>query len=359
MSDPRELVMLTQAERLLAQAKTINEVKSICDMAAAARVYYRQIELARDSAIHAATIEVTAKRKMGQLLKTANLATGARGNQHTGKMNGSQDATGPTRPRLRELNVTKSLSSRSQAIAGLPAATFDRYVNERVESRQEPTTAGLLRLARQQVVNDTVLPESHSSNRFVRDLRKLIAEGRRFSTIYADPPWRYDNQGTRACTDNHYPTLSVEQIAAEPVVELAADNAHLHLWTTNAFLPAAFYVIEAWGFEYKSCFVWVKPQFGIGNYYRLAHEFLLLGVRGSLPFRDHSQRSWIELERRGHSCKPEEIRAIIEQVSPAPYLELYGRTLLKNTAWTVHGNQLRRATNGRTHEADAKRSSCR
>ena len=185
MSDPRELVMLTQAERLLAQAKTINEVKSICDMAAAARVYYRQIELARDSAIHAATIEVTAKRKMGQLLKTANLATGARGNQHTGKMNGSQDATGPTRPRLRELNVTKSLSSRSQAIAGLPAATFDRYVNERVESRQEPTTAGLLRLARQQVVNDTVLPESHSSNRFVRDLRKLIAEGRRFSTIYA------------------------------------------------------------------------------------------------------------------------------------------------------------------------------
>ena len=97
----------------------------------------------------------------------------------------------------------------------------------------------------------------------------LSPKGSRFSTIYADPPWKYDNQGTRAATDNHYPTLTVEQIAAEPVAELAADNCHLHLWTTNGFLPAAFYVIEAWGFEYKSMFVWVKPTLGIGNYYRL------------------------------------------------------------------------------------------
>jgi N6-adenosine-specific RNA methylase IME4 len=133
--------------------------------------------------------------------------------------------------------------------------------------------------------------------------------------------------------------MTVEQIAAEPVAKLAADQAHLHLWTTNAFLPVAFSVIEAWGFEYKSCFVWTKPNMGIGNYYRLAHEFLLLGVYGNLSFQDHSQRSWLELDRQGHSSKPEEIRAMIERVSPGPYLELYGRSPLKNSAWTVHGNQ--------------------
>jgi len=101
--------------------------------------------------------------------------------------------------------------------------------------------------AKQQAVNATVLPESHSSDRFVRDLRTLIAKGRRFSTLCADPPWKYDNQGTRACTDNHYPTLSVEQIAAEPVVELAAANAHLHLLDHQCLSAAAFSVIEAWG----------------------------------------------------------------------------------------------------------------
>ncbi|MCC7086554.1 MAG: hypothetical protein IT427_16265 [Pirellulales bacterium] len=220
------------------------------------------------------------------------------------------------------------------------AATFGRYVRECVESRQEPTTAGLLRLAKQQAVKDTILPETHSCNRFVRDLHKLVAEGRWFSTIYADPPWKYSNQGTRAATDNYYPTLPFEQIAAEPVAELAADNCHLHLWTTNGFLPVAFTVIEAWGFSYRSCFVWVKPQLGLGNWWRCSHELLLFATRGNLPFRDRGQRSWIELDRQGHSRKPEEIRALVEKVSPPEYLELYGRVVPDKSAWTVYGNQL-------------------
>ena len=201
--------------------------------------------------------------------------------------------------------------------------------------------AGLLRLAKLQAVNETVIRQSESPTRFVCDLRQLVTERRRFSTIYADPPWKYDNQGTRAATNNHYPTMTVEQIAAEPVADLAADRAHLHLWTTNAFLPAALSIIDSWGFEYKSSFVWVKPHMGIGNYWRGAHEFLLLGVRKNLPFRDLGQRSWAEIDRRGHSCKPEEVRTLIETVSHAPYLKLYGRAVPANSEWTVYGNQLR------------------
>src|SRR5690606_24138432 len=115
----------------------------------------------------------------------------------------------------------------------------------------------------------------------VTDLRQLIVAGKKFGCIYADPAWQYGNQATRAATDNHYVTMSVDAICAMPVAEVAADDAHLHLWTTNAFLFDAKRVMEAWGFEYRSCLVWVKLQMGIGNYWRVSHEFLLLGIRGN------------------------------------------------------------------------------
>ena len=131
-----------------------------------------------------------------------------------------------------------------------------------------------------------------------------------YRTIYADPPWKYGNQATRAATDNHYETLSVDEICEFEIEEvhisqLAAENSHLHLWTTNAFLFDAKRVMEAWGFEYKSCFVWVKPQLGIGNYWRVSHEFMLFGIRGKLKYTNRSQASWIEAPRSRHSAKPD------------------------------------------------------
>jgi N6-adenosine-specific RNA methylase IME4 len=156
--------------------------------------------------------------------------------------------------------------------------------------------------------------------------------------LYVDPPWPYRNQGTRAATDNHYHTLSLDEIAAIPVRELAGEKSHLHLWTTNAHLPVAFSLIESWGFDYKSCLVWMKPQMGIGNYWRVSHEFLLLGVRGGLAFENHAQKSWLEVNRQQHSQKPEEFRELIEQASPGPYLELFARKQVQG--WTVWGKQV-------------------
>lgn len=183
----------------------------------------------------------------------------------------------------------------------------------------------LVVLAKQHEVAESVNGKSHASAGFVRTLAELVEQGRKYSTIYADPPWPYNNQGTRAATGNHYPTMTLDQIRSEPVNELAARNSHLHLWTTASFIAEALSVIEAWGFTYKSMFVWVKPSLGIGNYYRMAHELMLLGVRGTLAFRDKAQRSWLELKRSGHSRKPEAVRQLVEKVSPAPYLEIYGR----------------------------------
>lgn len=174
----------------------------------------------------------------------------------------------------------------------------------------------------------------------ISDLYKLIDAGKKFGTIYADPPWKYSNQSTRAATDNHYKTLTPKEIAKYPIEKLADDKAHLHLWTTNAFLFECPAILEAWGFEYKGVFLWVKPQMGIGNYWRVSHEFLILGVRGGLTFYDKSQMSWLNAERTKHSTKPEIIAATIELVSPGPYLELFGRRIRKG--WTVWGNEIKK-----------------
>lgn len=174
----------------------------------------------------------------------------------------------------------------------------------------------------------------------VQNLSQLTQSGRKFPTIYADPPWPYENETSRAAAVNHYPVMSLDAIRNEPISQLAAKDSHLHLWTTNAFLRNAFDVITAWGFTFKSCFVWVKSDIGMGNYLRVSHEFLLLGVRGNLTFRDRTLASWMLADRTFHSRKPGRVRSLIERVSPGPYLELYGREELPDSEWTVYGNQI-------------------
>lgn len=171
----------------------------------------------------------------------------------------------------------------------------------------------------------------------IDDLGPLVSSGRRFPCVYADPPWQYDNRASRGAAENHYATMSVDEICAMPISNLVADGAHLHLWVTNAFLFEGFRVLEAWGFRYASSFVWLKPHMGCGNYWRNAHEILLLGVRGELSFRCHPQ-SCLKSPRRRHSEKPESVRLLIESVSPGPRLELFGRTPAEG--WTVYGNEV-------------------
>lgn len=175
----------------------------------------------------------------------------------------------------------------------------------------------------------------------VEDLKTLAAAGKRFGCIYADPPWLYDNQGTRAATGNHYGGMTIDELCAMPVGQLAAENAHLHLWTTNAFLFECPRIFDAWGFEFRSSFVWCKPEMGIGNYWRNSHEILLSAIRGDAKkFRDKSLMSWLECSRGRHSAKPEQVRHMIEKASTGPFLELFARS--PADGWTVWGNQIER-----------------
>lgn len=169
-----------------------------------------------------------------------------------------------------------------------------------------------------------------------------------FRVITADPPWKYENRATRAAAEDHYPTLSIGELCmldvdGRTVADCAADGAHLYLWATNAFLRDAFTVMEDWGFEYKTCLTWVKPQLGIGNYFRSMTEHVLFGVRGRLAVMDGNQPNWFRHDRGRHSRKPECFYELVERVSPGPYLELFGRRdplgFPPREGWTVWGNE--------------------
>lgn len=177
-----------------------------------------------------------------------------------------------------------------------------------------------------------------------------VIEGQ-FSTFVADPPWQYGNTSTRGAAENHYDTMTIEELCALDVVPIhAADEAHLYLWTTAGHLPEAFSVMRAWGFEYKTYIVWIKPQMGMGNYFRVSTELVLFGTRGGMLTQANDIKNYFEAKRQKHSAKPLAFRDIVEKASPGPYMELFSRcyadTMLTGctcskclNGWTVWGNQ--------------------
>jgi N6-adenosine-specific RNA methylase IME4 len=173
----------------------------------------------------------------------------------------------------------------------------------------------------------------------VESLQSPIAQGKKFGTIYADPPWMYVDDKLQP-PGHHYRGMTIPEICNLPIRELAADNAHLHLWAVDGTLEDSFKVIRAWGFEFQSSFIWTRDQIGTGNLWRGSHDVMLSGRRGNAKrFNDKGLRSWINTDWLSHSEKPEEVRRLIEIASPPPYLELFGRKSgIKG--WTVWGNEI-------------------
>lgn len=171
-----------------------------------------------------------------------------------------------------------------------------------------------------------------------------------FSTVLADPPWRFTNRTGKVAPEHRrldrYSTMTLDAIMALKVKEVLAPSAHLYLWVPNALLPDGLEVMKAWGFRYVSNIVWAKRRKdggpdgrGVGFYFRNVTELLLFGVRGSMrtlaPGR--SQVNMIETRKREHSRKPDEQYALIESCSPGAYLELFARH--PRAGWTVWGDE--------------------
>ena len=159
-----------------------------------------------------------------------------------------------------------------------------------------------------------------------------------YRTLVADPPWRFDsNDRGDGLAADQYSTLTTDEIAALPILDVAAPDSHLYLWTPVAKVPDALRVCEAWGFRYVGLLTWVKPGLGLGTYWRVSTEHVVFGVRGHLATQPNL-RNWFEARRRRHSVKPDEFFALVEQASPAPYLELFARS--SRLGWAVWGDDV-------------------
>lgn len=189
-----------------------------------------------------------------------------------------------------------------------------------------------------------------------------------YGTIYADVPWSYAgstyNGRTspwRSTSTSRYSLMSIDDITALPVADIAAPDAHLYLWAVNPLMHRAFEVVEAWGFIHDTVLTWCKPGPGLGAGFRSNTEHLIVARRGTRgnttcgncggrtrgarkcacerpewrsesgnvpplrPFDGIETGSWFTASRGGHSEKPALFADLVERMSPGPYVELFAR----------------------------------
>jgi N6-adenosine-specific RNA methylase IME4 len=163
----------------------------------------------------------------------------------------------------------------------------------------------------------------------------------RYGVIYADPPWRYEHApANNRVIENHYPTMSLEEICALPVSDIRHEEAALFLWATSPKLHDALNVIEAWGFDYRTCMVWVKDRVGMGYYVRQQHELLLIATCGNMTTPPEGARpsSVFHAPRLEHSRKPDLVYDLIERMYPEyRKVELFARRAREG--WEAWGNE--------------------
>ena len=336
MSDTA-LVHFTQARQALQKAKTIDEVRAVRDTAERLRLYLKQSKESLEMQNDAAEIGLRAERRAGEMLKEGKDDRAKPGEFNKSNGYGKVDADTPSvsKPTLSEIGISHKQSSRWQAIASIPETEFEHAIGQAKIAGQELTRSMLHKIAKEQ----------HQVERREERITKIAAPLNtvgRFPLLYADPPWQYDFISVDAWkVENHYPTMPIEEICALPVGDITTKDAILFLWATAPKLVEAMQVITAWGFTYKTCAIWDKEWTGMGNYFRIQHELLLIATRGSIPppTTDNRPASIVKHKRSTkHSEKPDVFYDIIETMYPElPKVELFARETREG--WKAWGNQ--------------------
>lgn len=338
-----ELVKYDAACRALAEAKAVDEVKSIRDQAMAMRLYARQAKN-RQLEGDAFEIRLRAERRVGEMMERQRTSVGLNRGGGDHRVSEKPGAA----PTLSDAGIDKNLANRARKLHALPAEEFERVITEgreAVERGAERQVLKAVEIAQAREAYDARKEQGAT----VDSLSALAADGRKFSVIYADPPWTfhtYSGKGKQRSAERHYDTASLADIASLPIAPLAADNCALFLWAVMPELPGALEVIKAWGFDYTTAaFVWVKQNrsgegifTGMGYWTRANAEVCLLATRGAPMRLDMGVHQVVTEPVAEHSRKPEEVRRRVERLLAGPYLELFGRRPVDG--WTVWGNEV-------------------
>jgi N6-adenosine-specific RNA methylase IME4 len=303
-------------------------------------------------------LSVPARTELGMriepILAAQAKARLAEGQQRGGDIGGRGRAADSSVPKseqsYRDLNATKTATLAAEA-AGLKRDTYHKAktvltaapapIVEAYRAGELSTNQAYQQVRREQkeAVREARRDENRAKVAAVPDLTVFTGVAK-FATIVIDPPWDWADEGDqdqfgRARPD--YGTMTIDQLERLPVADLADVDCHLYLWITNRSLPKGFRLLEAWGFRYVTALTWIKPSFGMGNYFRGQTEHVLFAVRGSQPLlrRDASTVFHAPRGPQGHSSKPPEFLSLVESCSPGPYVEMFARSA--RDGWAMWG----------------------
>jgi N6-adenosine-specific RNA methylase IME4 len=299
----------------------------------------------------ATEIRMRAERRAGELLRemAERNERQIKGGDRRSKSQAATLIAPP--PKLADLGINKTQSSRWQKIAALDADRFEKKIEAATKRAYDSMTYRFLKAAdieRAKQRHAKVI--EHGC--VVDDLVALAESGKRFQVIYADPPWPWETWAPsgkiRSAPDNHYGTSPLDQIMKLPIAALAADDCVLLLWCTGPHVAIGTHVevMKAWGFKPSTiAFAWVKQNAngdglhaGMGHWTLSNTEACFIATKGS-PLRLATDVHQVVLAPVGeHSAKPEEVRRRIERLFTGPYLELYARKPVPG--WTCWGNEI-------------------
>jgi N6-adenosine-specific RNA methylase IME4 len=280
-----------------------------------------------------------AEVRIGEILAAMPKSSGGdRGNQYTGgKSNTTVTfATDTKEAAAKELGFDRMQVSRFQTLA----ANKDLVEQIKQEARESDDLA--TRTAVLQAVKIREIEQRREDIRATLEKQEFKPGEKKYRIIYADPPWKYGNAMPEYVTEpqDYYLLMDTADICAMPIKDITEENAVLFMWTTSPHLPEALEVVKAWGFVYKTTFVWDKIKHNMGHYNSVRHEFLLVCTRGACtPDVKKLFDSVVSIERTEHSKKPEYFREIIETIyTYGNRIELFARQA--PAGWDVFGNQI-------------------
>jgi N6-adenosine-specific RNA methylase IME4 len=260
----------------------------------------------------------------------------AQGNQYTKVLCNSGVTEQSKEAAAKELGFDRMQVSRFQTLA----ANKDLVEQIKQEARESDDLA--TRTAVLQAVKIREIEQRREDIRATLEKQEFKPGEKKYRIIYADPPWKYGNAMPEYVTEpqDYYLLMDTADICAMPIKDIAEENAVLFMWTTSPHLPEALEVVKAWGFVYKTTFVWDKIKHNMGHYNSVRHEFLLVCTRGACtPDVKKLFDSVVSIERTEHSKKPEYFREIIETIyTYGNRIELFARQA--PAGWDVFGNQI-------------------
>lgn len=325
------LSRIDSANSALLRCQNARDAKKVADVAKAAEIYAKRQKASKETIQYAHIVHFDAMALMGAFLLKFRKNSGVRMVGRTKGKVGGNKVEPPNIETLADLGISKRESSESQMIAHAVMQDCLKALCEEIRRGKKAIThlrRALKRKAHARKVEKlkTAPPKTETP--------------KAFGLILADPPWRYEHcEADNREIENHYGTATLDEISKHS--PSTTDDAVLFLWATAPKLDEALGVMRAWGFLYRSCAVWDKQKIGMGYWWRIQHELLLVGVKGNPTCTPESERvSSIFSEPRGkHSQKPAAVYEWIERAFPElDKLEMYCRSPRKG--WHAWGNEV-------------------